>query len=428
MAERGQAERGRRPGAATIAGSVLGVLLVAALLLTPTGGNERGLLTSRSMEAGGARALHELQRRSGWRVERRDVPYGDSLDPRAVYAVLAPPVELTASETHALLQAVRAGAGLLVVVTQGGSLADSLGMYASSSGAPVTRSDEAPERFCADSLNRRGLMDWPNGRVQSLWLWSTRKPAVVFTSVDVDSTRAALERASGGATRVRAGTDAIATPGRPRAAMAGFTLGAGRVVAVADPDLLRNDVLRVCQWNAGPTAARALDWLAGAGGRRLVFDEYHQDRDVAPAPMRAVGRALTGTPWGRMLLAGAAAALALLAAAAVRPLAPEPRLTVERRSPLEHVRALARAYSQAGASRLVARRLARGLRRRHGLATLAGGDDDAYLQALASRHPALVPDLATLRRAMADPIPTDQLPALGDAVARVDSRLRPSSS
>src|SRR5690606_18488175 len=107
-----------------------------------------------------------------------------------------------------------------------------------------------------------------------------------------------------------------------------------------------------------------------------------------------------------------------------RPIAPAAAVMVERRSPLEHVQALARAYAQAGSTRLVARRLARGLRRRNAPAA-PGVDDAAFLHALADRHPPLAPDLRFIERVVAEAVPADQLPRLGDAVARVDSTLRP---
>ncbi len=476
------AER-RRPGLGIVVGVLLGVMLLVALLLTPAADDSRGRLISSSAAPGGARALHDLQLRSGWQVERMDVPYPDSMDTRAVYAVLDPLLGLTSSEVHRLLEAVRGGAGLLVVIPEGGPLADSLGIRRSSTGAPMVHADEAPSGFCADSLNRPGLINWPGGRVQSYWLNTALRPAAIFTRVEAEARRPrrggsaviasdtvrlerapraivdtarlrrivdSLERASvgpgtGDSTIVRTRRDSPgASPVRgtggvqvrtrvesstvalPRLAMAGYTLGRGRVVAVADADLLRNDVLRVCRWNAGPSVARALDWLAVTAGERLVFDEFHQDPAGGAHPVRAVRRALVWQPWGRMVLAATLGGLVLLAAAGMRPMSPEPLTTVQRRSPLEHVRALARAYESAGSTRLVARRLVRGLRRRHALTSLAGGEDNAFLTALVERHPTLAADVDLLRRAMAEPVTAEQLPSLGDAVARIDSRLRPN--
>ena len=392
----------------------LAVLLVIALLLTPATQDVRGTLTSYSAAPGGARALHDLMQRLGWRVERRDVPLAHTLDTTAVYAVLAPPVLVTASEVHDLLQTVRAGAGLLVVVPEGGPLADSLGVSHSRLGGVVARDDEAPEGFCPDSLDRTGLITWPDGRINSWWLESRRRADTVFLRVRSDSGRTS-----------RSIADSAAEGRLVRLGMAGFALGRGRVVAVADPDLLRNDVLRVCRWNAGPTAVAALHWLATTSSRHLVFDEYHQNPNTEAAPMRAVRRALVAQPWGRMTLALAVAGLLLLAALGVRPIAPSPRVTIERRSPLEHVSALARAYAQAGATRLTVRRLVRGLRRRHAIGAATRGDDTRFLDSLAQRHPELTSDVQTVARALEAPVRAAELTTVGDAVARIDSRLRP---
>ena len=413
---------------------LLAALLLAMVLLTPTPPEERGTLSSYSTAAGGTRGLHEAAGRLGWRVERRVVPFTSVPDSAAVYAVLEPAVPLTAGEAHRLLEAVRAGAGLLLVVQRGSALADSLGLRRSLQGGTLPL---APRGFCADSLNRTGLVTWPDGRVHSWWL--TRHPragAVTFASVTPDAV--AVEEDSGGA----------ATPARPRArgararqratardsrpAVVGLPLGRGRVVAVADPDLLRNDVLRVCRWNAGVLAVRALDWLGETGGRRLVFDEYHHGYGAHADPLRATGQALVRTPAGRLALQVAAAGLVLLAAAGIRPVAPRTQRTVERRSPLEHVGALARAYEQVGATRLAARRLVRGLRRRHAVgsqrAVAGDGSADAdldFLHRTAARRPTLAEDARRLERAVADGVPRDQLTAVGEAAARIDQHLRP---
>ena len=411
------ADRPRLSASAVIVAG-LAALLVIALLLTPATQDVRGQLTSTSAGPGGARALHDLMARLGWRVERRDLPFTRSLDSTAVYAVLDPPVLVTASEAHDLLQVVRAGAGLLVVAPGNGPLADSLGISHTTLGGVVARSDQAPEGFCPDSLNRPGLITWPDGHVNSWWLQTRRRADTVFLRVRTDSGVA-------GRMGVAIGADS-ATEGRlSRPGIAGYTLGRGRVVAVADPDLLRNDVLRVCRWNAGPTAVAALHWLAPTATRRLVFDEYHQNPNVEAAPMRAVSRALVAQPWGRTMLALAAAGLLLLVALAVRPVTPAPRLTVERRSPLEHVSALARAYAQAGATRLVIRRLVRGLRRRHAIGAASRGDDTRFLNSLAQRYPDLQPDVQTVARALDAPVRPAELSTVGDAVARIDFRLRP---
>ena len=209
-------------------------------------------------------------------------------------------------------------------------------------------------------------------------------------------------------------------------AVVGFPFGRGRIVAVADADLLRNDVLRVCRWNAGVSAARMLEWLGASPARRLVFDEYHHGYGTHADPLGASARALVATAPGRAVLQVALAALLLLAAAGARPIAPAARLVVERRSPLEHVGALARAYERVSATRLAARRLVRGLRRRHSMSSARAGDDDAFLHAVAARHPAVAADTQRLARALAEPVPPDDLTTVGDAVAHIDQELEPT--
>ena len=68
------ADRTRRSFARAVF-ALLGVLVVAAVLLTPSTGDERGLLTTHSAAPGGARALHDALARLGWRVERRTTPW-----------------------------------------------------------------------------------------------------------------------------------------------------------------------------------------------------------------------------------------------------------------------------------------------------------------------------------------------------------------
>ena len=429
-----------------VVGPLLLALLLAMILLTPTPPEQRGALTSYSAAAGGARALHDAARRLGWRVERRTTPFTRVPDSTAVYAVLEPPVAFTSGEAHRLLEAVRAGAGLLLVVQPRSALADSLGLRRSAGGG---RLPLAPAGLCPDSLNRTGLITWPDRRVHSWWLRRVPAGARVFASVtpdagalDVDATGDEDEDEDGDDAEEEedaAPDTATARPPREeqlsgRPAIVGVPLGRGRVVAVADPDVLRNDVLRVCRWNAGQLALQALEWLGEGPGRRLVFDEYHHGYGTHADPLGASARALVVTPLGRLALQVAAAGLVLLAALGIRPVAPAARRPIERRSPLEHVGALARAYEQVGASRLAARRLVRGLRRRHGggwrgVGAPSGGDADAeFLHQVAARRPAAADDVRRLARALDTATPRDELSELGAAAARIERLLRPELS
>jgi hypothetical protein len=192
----------------------------------------------------------------------------------------------------------------------------------------------------------------------------------------------------------RPGTRTLATvrtvsgiAGNELLAVIGFPLERGRVVVAADPDLLRNDVLRVCRWGADVAAVRMLEYAsenAPGGGRRrrLVFDEYHQGYGDQPGTVRGIVTYLRRTASGHLVLQLAAAGLLLLFAIGPRLLPPRAAERIERRSPLEHVDALARAYRAVGATRTATTRLVHGVRRRVDRSLGSKGaatTDDAFL-------------------------------------------------
>ena len=146
------------------------VLAVSVLLAPATGSEGDDRLTTLSTTPRGARGLAELVERLGWEVARDSMaPSTEPLDRSAVYAVLGPPEELTGREVHRYLDAVRAGAGLLVVVRgRGDPFADSLGVARSGDGARM-RIDSATVRGCPPREKTFGV-SWPQGAVYSYWL------------------------------------------------------------------------------------------------------------------------------------------------------------------------------------------------------------------------------------------------------------------
>jgi len=385
------------------------VALLLAALLTPRGGDDAPHLTSFSAEPGGARGLHDVARRLGWRVERRTTPFDAGLDSQATYLVLDPPVAMTGSEAGRLLAAVRAGAGLLVVPAPGSPLADSLGVRQSR-----PRMTALPDSTLAGG---RPPTDCERGLGEQ-----SRGARFVMHTLRTDST---FDRVAGPRTVL------VETPGRQMDVdsasgiiVLATSLGRGRVIAVSDAYLLRNDVIRLCSADAGVRAVRMLEWLAPRGAaapHRLVFDEYHQGYGRQPSVWRTIRRALTETPAGRALVCAMVAALVLLAASSARPVAPVERHRIERRSPIEHVGALARAYEQARASRVATQRLVRGLRRRHAIGR--AGDDLAFLARVAARHPARAADVELIARALRERVPPAELVEVGEAIARLERAL-----
>ena len=205
-----------------------------------------------------------------------------------------------------------------------------------------------------------------------------------------------------------------------RPAVLGIPFGAGRIVVLADPGIVRNSLLSQHELVILPQ--RLLEWTAPSMAAPVIFDEYHHGLGNHGSAIRAIRGALFATPAGRagvqLLLAG----LVLLLALGARPIGARARMRLERRSPLEHVGALSRAYMQKGATRLAARRLVRGIRRRHGGAARSG-DDEAYLRRLAERHPALAPSVERLVRATKDPVSPRELTELADDIDMIERTL-----
>jgi len=396
------------------------VLFVLAALFTPQpveqGRSGDARLTTLRANAQGARLLYELADRLGWRVARRtqaalpDAPAG-----RTIHAVLAPAVTMTARETHELLERVRGGDALLYVLSpDGAALSDSLRLVVGTSGELVVPPHVAAGAPACGPGHDGAVPLWYDWRAHLLRLrWTAPAPVVdeVFAQVRPDRMPANARLES-----------------LPPTAL-GFRLGRGRVAVVADPDLLRNDVLRVCHWRADLVAVRMLEYLShtdGGASRDLVlFDEYHQGNGAQPGTMRAIARYLSRTASGNLVAQLVLAGLLWLLAAAPRDVVPHDPERIERRSPLEHVSALAHAYDQVNASRTAAARLLRGVRRRAERASRAAAlqTDDAFLDWVQRRAPALGGDVALVRRALATTVPRRELPELSAALRRIEASL-----
>lgn len=135
--------------------------------------------------------------------------------------------------------------------------------------------------------------------------------------------------------------------------------GGGRVVLLADANFVGNDALR--DTDAGIVV---LDWLLADRPRLVVFDEYHQGFGEGGSLFAAAWRWLVAAPAGWTLLQVALAALVALWVLALR-FGPAQRLVERRRrSPLEHVDALAVGLERADAHETAVGLLLDGLRRR----------------------------------------------------------------
>lgn len=414
---------------------MVGVAVLTPESMSGRSGDDR--LTTHSTTSQGAQLLYELSGRLGWRVERWSASNTLPADPRSIVAVLAPPLPLSAIESHRVLEHVRAGGALLYVMSGGARtpMNDSLhlrrlllgGEYvatepgsvdvgtATRDTASVAKTDTTSDECRGRRAGTAALPMWPDSRIMLYQLdWTRPRPAgtVVFA-------RAALD------------------PGRPDSlsrigstAAAGFPLGRGRVVVIADPDLLRNDVVRVCRWAVDVVVVRMLEYLSDAGAvrrDRIVFDEYHQGYGAHPGTLRAIAAYLTQAPSGHVLLQAMLAGLVLLVALGPRALPPSDAERVERRSPLEHVVALASAYARVGATRTATVRLLRGVRRRveRAMRGVRGGSpesgDEEFLESASRAQPALAADVALVRDALTRPVSRRELAAVGAALKRIES-------
>lgn len=389
---------------------IVAVVVLVVVLFTPepsAGGNDQRL-TSYSTRAPGVRMLYELAERLGWEVERaRTVPL--PLDSSSTIAVLAPPIPLRAREVHALLEHVRGGGSLLVVATRGaGSIADSLGLVSEGGGDSLTGPNSS--RSCSSEAGTVGaLLSGDVARFAYYTSLKFKEPpvGVVDTLLSVRGTRDKR--------------------GSIQPVVLGMALGEGRVVITSATFLLRNDMLRRCSTGLDIIAVRSLEYLAATAGdsRQLVFDEYHQGYGQHAGSLPAILAEFAATRAGRVFYQLAGAGLLLLFAFAPRALPPREPPPPDRRSPLEHVDALARAYQQVGARKTATQRLVRGLRRRvhRNAAPSRAQADEQFLVQVEQRHPALRTDVALLRTALQQGASREQWTALPDALDRIEHTL-----
>ena len=415
--------RARRGTFITLA--VIVALVTLVVLLTPVSDNSFDTrLTVTKYGPGNARLAADLARRLGWDVRTEPTAIGETIDTTAIYAVFAGPTPMTSVQRAALLRGVRDGAGLLVAPASNGafSLLDSLGLHVGRPGVVTT----TPLGRCAAETDplatlraRTSMLTFDTAtakdRKSSTPVVPYPQHARALLTSDVRVARDD-DDASVDTSRTPAGL----TIHEQRPSIVAFPLGRGRVVAMADPDLLRTDQLRNCAMGSALSMVRSLEYLSDGRQRRVIFTEYYQV-EAKDGAGTVVWEWLQFSAPGRAVLTLMAAGLLWLMALGRRTLAPVYRVREERRSALEHVDALATAWQAVRGTRTVARMLARGIRRRHAAGRWRTLDDVAFLAALAERHPAIADDAARLTHAIDAPASPSDLPALRQAAAHIDA-------
>ncbi len=149
-----------------------------------------------------------------------------------------------------------------------------------------------------------------------------------------------------------------ASDGRPVATKMHFA-GGGRVILIADSQMLANESLK--ETDAG---LLVLEWILSENPGQLIIDEYHQGFRLHGSIMDAMWRWVRSSPIGWMMLQLLATGVAAVGFMAVRFGPALPVVERKRRSPVEHVEALAAGLERCGGERAAASAFVSGLRRR----------------------------------------------------------------
>jgi hypothetical protein len=318
-----------------LAAGLLAVVMVLAVMLAPPERRDEWdpRASSYLLSPRGTRALFHTLEELGIPARRRITPWVEADSLRGPLLVLGPTEGASPAELAALGRWLGHGGMLVYAAAPGDPMLDSLGLV-------LARRRSAG----GDSLARPvGPHPWTEG------VDTVRGFGWVFA----DSSRTLRERRA-----VR-----LLATGRGEPVALLLRRGKGQVLALSDPAPLGNAALR--RSGMALPVARAAASGARPGGA-VWFDEYHQGFRGDGSVMRGVGRFLFHTPAGWAVLQLAAVALGVLLLAGRRFGAPLPLPPARRRSPLEHVEALAGAYRQAGARRIARRLLVAGMARRMG--------------------------------------------------------------
>lgn len=384
--------------------SIVAVLLLLFVIFAPQQRPDAGPgFSSFATGPTGTRALYEVLGRLGFAVARNQKPLSSVPVSTATYVLLAPAQPLTQVEQNNLLAAVRDGATLVFTPGNGDPLVDSLGF------------EPAPPPTGFNLLRHTTVA---GGNPQPA---ERPDPAAIFQQAYPISVAVASRAGFHNETFLwldapvpDSAHDSVTTAGaaidstRHPALVLGHHFGRGYVIAIAPALIVTNQLMR--EPNAAIAIVRAIQFAIagrapGLRSNRVVFDEYHHGFGTHANMVAAIEHGLTATPPGRVTIELVAAALVLLLAYGVRPLPPVPVPQLSRRSPLEHVGALAHAYLQVDARRLGANRLVRGLRRRHSLGLPASLPDSVYLAAMTTRVPTVAADVDRILTALATDSP-----------------------
>jgi hypothetical protein len=340
-----------RTEAALALGLLLGVIALAAGVGASTRGTDETDTRASSYFAGpfGVRGLADALRRLGVEVQssrrlladlKRD---SSGARPRLV-ALVSPVVPASGAEQETLLEYLGGpdGADLLLAGTGSNSMMQCFGYL----------SDRRPsESVTLRPVPGETAANWPR---LSAVLSATTAVMVVDSSREED---AGITSCMVPPIR-RTDTLLTSTAGRVVALRLWRQDIDQRILLVADGTLLRNRALR--ETPAGPFMLG----LLARDYRRVVFDELHQGFAQGGSLLDALLAWSWRSPWGWALWQLAVVGLLALAAGAIRFGPIRPVIPRKRRSPLEHVHALATALAAARGHDVAIGAIVQGLHRR----------------------------------------------------------------
>src|SRR5438445_2088052 len=265
----------------------------------------------------GSKALYDVLGRLRFAVERRRAPLFDLTRATArrpdVLLVLGPVIPLLPAELAQVVRFVRAG-GSVVAAAGGGGIGRCAGW----------RPHDAPSPFLEDTIRVRP----PHPGLALPPVANVLEPAVAPEQQSkVDECRLLVP---GGQDTLLASWDR-----RPVALRLRYA-GGGSITLWADQDYFRNSA-----WRAGNVPYFVAPLLAPTHPGLIVWDEYHQGFGEEVSLAGVTLDWLVGTPGGWALLQLVGVLLVALAVAAVRFGPARPVVERRRRSPLEHLEALA---------------------------------------------------------------------------------------
>jgi uncharacterized protein DUF4350 len=404
-----------RPGERAVVGAGIGALVLVALwgvLSAPSRDVDDQRLSTYLTGPSGAKGLAQALRRLGLTVEQRRRPYFDlAADsgrrrPERLFAFLD--IERpTWPELAAIRDFVTGGGRILTAGVTG---------IEACFGYRSRRLDRD-----VDSDTRATVVPVGGRRLPPTWR--------VLRRLSAESLAAATGR--GGTERcvpqfaARVDTLARTLHGGSVALRLHFASG-GEAILVADEGYLTNRTLR--DTDAG---VDVLPWFVDGRTRQVVVDEYHLGFGAGGSLPGASWAWLRQHPPGWAILQLLGVALVALAITAVRFGPARSVIERRRRSPLEHLEALAAGLEGAGGVDTAVGLMVSGLRRRLGrLGLLTPGAEGAWLAALELALPTAAGRVAVrrLQRTLTQPGGPERALAAAQAVEDVWEALRPRTT